>query len=172
MLHAKANLSMDSSITVVRRTPEEQASLEAMFVEIVEHRFRFNELIGIRVESFASESLRLRFNMRPELVGSYLHNRLHGGVIATALDNVGGFAIAMAIAEKHADETTEQIVMRLSRIGTIDLRVDYLHQGVGHSFHASAKVMRLGGRIASVRMELKNETDLLIATGTAAYVIS
>jgi acyl-coenzyme A thioesterase PaaI-like protein len=32
--------------------------------------------------------------------------------------------------------------------------------------------MRLGGRIASVRMELKNEEGLLIATGTAAYVIS
>ena len=30
----------------------------------------------------------------------------------------------------------------------------------------------LGGRIFSVQMELKNDADLLIATGTAAYVIS
>jgi len=62
--------------------------------------------------------------------------------------------------------------VRLGRIGTIDLRVDYLHQGIGRSFHASAKVMRLGGRIASVRMELLNDANLLIATGTAAYVVS
>jgi uncharacterized protein (TIGR00369 family) len=110
--------------------------------------------------------------MRPELVGSYLHNRLHGGVIATALDTVAGFAVTVAIAEKHANETAEQIVMRFGRFGTIDLRVDYLHQGIGRSFHASAKVVRLGGRIASVQMELKNDADLLIATGTGAYVIS
>jgi len=78
----------------------------------------------------------------------------------------------MAITEKHADESAEQIAVRLARIGTIDLRVDYLHQGTGRSFLASAKVMRLGGRIASVRMELANDNNVLIATGTAAYVIS
>jgi len=163
---------MDSSIIAVRRSPEEQVSLEAMFIEIFEHRFSFNAVIGLRVESFDPESPRLTFDMRPELVGSYLHNRLHGGVIATALDTVGGFAVTLAIAEKHANETAEQIVMRFARFGTIDLRVDYLHQGIGRSFHASAKVVRLGGRIASVQMELKNDADLLIATGTAAYVIS
>ena len=163
---------MDSSIIAVRRSPEEQVSLEAMFIEIFERRFRFNAVIGLRVESFDPESPRLTFDMRPELVGSYLHNRLHGGVIATALDTVGGFAVTLAIAEKHANETAEQIVMRFARFGTIDLRVDYLHQGIGSSFHASAKVVRLGGRIASVQMELKNDADLLIATGTAAYVIS
>jgi uncharacterized protein (TIGR00369 family) len=163
---------MDSSIAVIRRSPEEQANLEAMFIDIFEHRFSFNEVIGLRIDSFDPESPRLTFDMRPELVGSYLHNRLHGGVIATALDTVGGFAIAVAIIEKHANETAEQIAMRFGRFGTIDLRVDYLNQGIGRSFHASAKVVRLGGRIASVRMELKNDAGLLIATGTAAYIIS
>lgn len=163
---------MDSSIVAVRRSPEEQVSLEATIREIIEHRFSFNGVIGLRVESFDPESPHLTFDMRPELVGSYLHNRLHGGVIATALDTVGGFAVTVAIAEKYANETAEQIVTRFGRFGTIDLRVDYLHQGIGRSFHASAKVVRLGGRIASVQMKLKNDADLLIATGTAAYVIS
>lgn len=168
----KGTITLDSTLAAVRRSPEEQAGLEAMFIDIFEHRFCFNEVIGLRVESFDPEAPRLTFDMRPELVGSYLHNRLHGGVIATALDTVGGFAVAVAVAEKHAHETAEQIVMRFGRFGTIDLRVDYLHQGIGRSFHAGAKVVRLGGRIASVRMELKNDADLLIATGTAAYVIS
>jgi acyl-coenzyme A thioesterase PaaI-like protein len=52
------------------------------------------------------------------------------------------------------------------------MRIDYLHQGIGRSFHASAKVIRLGGRIASAQMELKNEAGLLIATGAAAYIVS
>ena len=161
---------MDSS-KAARRSQSEQHRLEVMLKDILEHRLPFNEVIGLRVESFDPESPRLTFDMRQDLVGSYIHNRLHGGVIATVLDTVGGFAVTMAITEKHAIETAEQIAMRLGRIGTIDLRVDYLHQGIGHSFHASAKVMRMGGRIASVRMELLNDADLLIATGTAAYVV-
>lgn len=163
---------MDSTKETARRSPEEQQRLEVILKDILEHRLRFNEVIGLRVESFDPESPRLTFDMRPDLVGSYIHNRLHGGVIATALDTVGGFAITMAIIEKHADETAEQIAARLGRIGTIDLRVDYLHQGVGRTFHASAKVMRLGGRIANVRMELMNDAGSLIATGTAAYIVS
>jgi len=171
-LQPKGNITLDSSTAAARRSPVEQVRLEAMLTDVFEHRLRFNEVIGLRVESFAPESPRLTFDMRPELLGSSLHNRLHGGVIATALDTVAGFAVTVAIAEKHADETAEQIVVRMGRLGTIDLRVDYLHQGVGRSFHASANVVRLGGRIASVQMELKNDADLLIATGTAAYVIS
>ena len=163
---------MSMSAVAIRRTLEEQVSLENMLTEIFESRIRFNEVIGLRVESFNPEAPSLAFDMRPELVGSYLYNRLHGGVIATALDTVGGFAVTVAIAEKHADETAEQIIVRFGRFGTINLRVDYLHQGVGRSFHAGAKVVRLGGRIASVQMELKNETGLLVATGSAAYVIS
>ncbi len=91
---------------------------------------------------------------------------------ATSLDTVGGFAVALAVAEKHAHETAEQIVNRFGRFGTIDLRVDYLRPGIGARFYAGARVVRLGGRIASVQMELKNDGEILVATGTAAYVIS
>ena len=161
---------MTNSASPARRSSQEQARLEAMFRDTMENRFPFNALVGLRVESFHPPML--VFDMRKELVGSYMHNRLHGGVIATALDTVGGFAVALAAAEKFADETAEQLAHRFSRFGTIDLRVDYLNQGVGRSFHATANVMRLGGRIASVRMELKNDAGLLIATGSAAYVVS
>ena len=163
---------MNPSVATARRSATEQVCLEKMFQEIFEHRLRFNEVIGLRIESLDPESPRLAFDMRPELIGSYQYSRLHGGVIATALDTVSSFAVAVAIAEKHADETTEQIIMRFGRFGTIDLRVDYLRQGTGRTFHAGAKVVRLGGRIASVQMELKNETGLLIATGVATYIVS
>ncbi len=163
---------MKSPVATARRSAEEQVSLEKMIREIFEQRVPFNQVIGFRVESFDPESPRLAFETRPELIGNYLHNRLHGGAIATALDTVGGFAVTVAIAEKHADESAEQVVTRFWRFGTIDLRVDYLHQGVGRSFHASARVVRLGGRIASVQMELKNEAGLLIATGAGSYIVS
>jgi len=163
---------MNSPAAAVRRSREEQNCLEATLREIFEHRLRFNEVLGLRVESFDPGSPRLAFDMRPELMGTDLHNRLHGGVISAALDTVAGFAVSIAIAEKYAGESTEQVIVRFGRLGTIDLRIDYLHQGIGRSFHAGAKVVRLGGRIASVQMELKNDAGLLIATGSAAYVVS
>jgi len=163
---------MNSSAPTLRRSPEEQVCLEAMLREIFEQRLRFNAVLGLRVESFDPQAPRLAFDMRPELMGTELHNRLHGGVISAALDTVAGLAVSIAIAEKYANETTEQVLVRFGRLGTIDLRIDYLHQGIGRSFHAGARVVRLGGRIASVQMELKNDGGLLIATGSAAYVVS
>ena len=124
------------------------------------------------VESARAPTPRIRFEMRPELVGSALHGRLHGGVISAMLDAMGGFALMVAIGEKHADENTAQVMHRFAKMGTIDLRVDYLRPGVGAHFVASADVTRLGGRIGSTQMRLVNDQGTLIATGAAAYVIS
>ena len=139
---------------------------------MVEHRISFNEVLGLKVASFDPQAAQLRFAMRPELVGHYLYGRLHGGVIAAALDTVGGFAAVVGIAEKYANETAEQVAHRFGRIGTIDLRTDFLHQGIGREFTATGTITRLGGRIASVQMRLENESQLLIATAAAAYVVS
>ena len=143
-----------------------------MLHEIFEQRLRFNTVLGLRVVSLAPEAPQLAFDMQPNLIGHYQHSRLHGGVIAAVLDTVAGLAVTVGIAEKFSNETAEQVVHRFGRIGTIDLRTDYLHQGIGHTFTATGHLTRLGGRIASVQMRLENESGLLIATGSAAYVVS
>lgn len=156
----------------IPRSPDEQARLEALLRELFERMISFNRLLGLEVDSVDPAASRLRFEMRPELIGHFLHGRLHGGVISAALDTVGGLGVMTAIADRHSDEAIEQIAQRLSRLGTIDLRVDYLRPGVGKHFVASARVTRLGSRIGSTQMSLENETGVLIATGSAAYVLS
>ena len=163
---------MSPHITQLRRSAEEQARLEATLREVFEHKLCFNELLGFKVESLDPRAPQISFAMRPDLIGHYQHGRLHGGVIATVLDTVGGLAATVAIAEKFNHETAEQMGHRFGRIGTIDLRTDYLHQGIGKKFIATGRITRLGGRIASVQMSLENEAGLLIATGCASYVIS
>lgn len=155
-----------------RRPKDEQDRLHALLREVFEHKLRFNEVLGLKVASFDPAAPQLEFAMRPELIGHYLYGRLHGGVIAASLDTVGGFAAAVGIADKFCNETVEQFSHRFGRIGTIDLRTDYLHQGIGRKFIATGRLTRLGGRIASVNMTLENEAGLLIATGSAAYVVS
>ncbi|MDP4299591.1 thioesterase family protein [Leptothrix discophora] len=155
-----------------RRSAEEEQRVDAALRELFDQRIRFNEVLGLRTVSMDPQDYRMQFEMRPDLIGHYLYGRLHGGVIASALDAAGGNAVMVGIAHKHADETAEQILHRFARIGTIDLRIDYLRPGLGSHFIASAVVTKLGGRVASVQMRLSNEAGVLIATGAAAYIVS
>ena len=163
---------MTSAPSLPRRSAAEQVRLDSMLQDLFEHRIHFNELIGLKIASLAPDKPQLSFLMRRDLVGNFVQGRLHGGMISAALDTVGGLAIAVAVAEKHNHESAEQIAHRFTRVGTIDLRVDFLRVGIGHSFVATGQVTRLGGRIASVQMTLENETGLVIATAAAAYVIN
>jgi len=163
---------MSALATAPRRSPEEQASLDAALADLFQHRITFNQILGLETVSARAPEPSIRFAMRPELVGHYLYGRLHGGVIATALDAMGSLALMVAIGEKHAEETTDQVLHRFARMGTIDLRVDYLLPGVGEWFTASAEVTRLGGRIGSTQMRLLNNHGSLFATAAATYVLS
>ena len=163
---------MTATTQLPRRSAEEQIRLEAALRDVFEHKLCFNELLGFKVESLDPAAPQISFAMRQELIGHYQHGRLHGGVIATVLDTVGGLAVTVAVAEKFNSETTEQVGHRFGRIGTIDLRTDYLHQGIGKKFTATGRITRLGGRIASVQMTLENETGLLLATGSGSYIVS
>lgn len=163
---------MVSHPPLVRRSAAEQARLETGMVQFFEEKVPFHQFLGFKVESYTADTARIGLVLRPEIIGNVTHHRLHGGVIATVLDAAGGFAISVAMAEKHCDESAEQMAARFTRIGTIDLRVDYLRQGQGKHFTATGRILRLGGRIASTQMTLENEAGELVATGAAAYVVS
>jgi uncharacterized protein (TIGR00369 family) len=163
---------MNSTPSAPRRSSAEQRKLEASLTELFERLVTFNQILGLKLVRLATGEAQLRFEMRPELVGHYQHGRLHGGVISATLDAMAGLAIMVALGEKHPEESAEQVMHRFSRLGTIDLRVDYLRQGIGRYFTASAEVLRLGGRVGSVRMRLENDEGVLVATGAASYMLS
>ena len=149
---------------------------EPEFVEgladIFENKVVFNSVIGLRIVSIAPERVTGRIEMRPELVGHYGYHRLHGGVISAGLDATAGLAVMAALGARHMDETVAQRLARFSRLGTIDLRVDYLRPAIGERFELAAEVMRIGSRVASVRMEFRGADGTLLSTGTSAYIVS
>ena len=154
------------------RSTVEQRKLDAALTELFERQITFNQVLGLKVLRLGPGGPQLRFAMRPQLVGHYQHGRLHGGVISATLDAMAGLAMMVALGEKHAEESAEQVMHRFARLGTIDLRIDYLRPGLGRHFTAGAEVTRLGGRVGSAQMLLVNDEDLLIATGGAAYILS
>ncbi|UXH80447.1 thioesterase family protein [Roseateles amylovorans] len=140
--------------------------------EIFEQLISFNQLLGLKVDALAHETARAHLRMRPELIGHFAHQRLHGGVISATLDAMGGLAVMAAIGARHQEEPPAQRLQRFGKLGTIDLRVDYLRPAVGALFRCDAEVLRLGSRVANTRMSFTDEQGRLLATGAAAYIVS
>ncbi len=139
---------------------------------IFEEKIVFNKLLGLAVTSVTPDQVTARINMRPELVGHYDYDRIHGGVISAGLDAMGGLAVMAAIGARHLDEPVAKRLERFTKLGTIDLRVDYLRPGIGTHFALHAQVLRLGSRVASTRMEFLGADGTLLSTGAGAYIVS
>ncbi|NMM13739.1 MAG: thioesterase family protein [Rhodoferax sp.] len=140
--------------------------------QVFEEMIVFNQVLGLKITSLKSTQVRARIDMKRDLIGHFSYNRLHGGVISAGLDAMGGLAVMAAIGARHMDETPMQRLHRFSKLGTIDLRIDYLRPGIGDYFELRAEVMRLGSRVASTRMEFLGADGKLLSTGSAAYIVS
>jgi len=148
--------------------PEFVAGLKEMF----EERIVFNSVLGLKITSLRPERVTGRIEMKPDLIGHFAHQRIHGGVISAGLDAMGGLAVLAAIGARHMDEPPMQRLLRFGKLGTIDLRVDYLRPGIGEYFELSAEVLRLGSRVASTRMEFYGPDGVLMSSAAAAYIVS
>lgn len=132
----------------------------------------FNQHIGARIISVEEDEVRAAIDMQPCLVGNTFKQILHGGVIATALDTVGGAMGFVAVYQfmKQQGLSREERYARMARLGTIDMRVDYLSPGRGQHFEVIASTLRVGKKVFVTRMELRNDSDELIAAGTGTYM--
>jgi len=147
-----------------------QALLDA--AQVFEERIPFNRVLGLRIERLGESDVVVRFDMRDELIGNFTRGNLHGGVISSVLDVVGGLVAFIALLKREGVQSLEDEADKFSRLGTIDLRVDYLRPGLGETFSAKGFVLRAGRKVAVTRMELHNDENSLIAVGTGAYSIS
>ena len=139
--------------------PEFIAGLKSIF----EEKIVFNQVLGLKITALAPDGVVGRIDMKPDLVGHYAYNRIHGGVISAGLDAMGA---------KHLDESPEQRLHRFAKLGTIDLRIDYLRPGIGSHFELRAQVLRLGSRVATTRMEFLGPDGQIMSAGAAAYIVS
>ena len=139
--------------------------------EITEEKIPFNKLIGMKIETLDLDKIGIRFEMRPELVGNFTRGNLHGGVISSVLDVTGGMVAWTGIMKKMEGQSFDEISERFNKIGTIDIRVDYLRPGLGEYFIATGSTLRTGTKVSVTRMELHNDKGILIAVGTGTYVV-
>ncbi len=146
-------------------TPELREGVTRFF-----QRIPFNQFVGIELVDLSTEQVTMNLPMKPELIGNFLHGILHGGVIATVLDVVGGAMAMIGAFGRMQHLPAEERMAKLSKLGTIDLRVDFLRPGRGQHFRATATLLRSGNKVAVVRAELHADDGTLIAVGTGTYL--
>ena len=111
-------------------------------------------------------------NWNNELVGNIVQKSLHGGVTAAILDSIGGLVAIGNFISTEKNLTADYLKNRIGRMGTIDMRVDYLLPGRGTIFTATGRVIRAGKRVTVCRMEMNNDKNDCIALGTGSYLWS
>jgi uncharacterized protein (TIGR00369 family) len=160
----------------MKNPPPSTVEFEPEFVaglkQIFEEQIVFNRVLGLRITSLKPDGVIGRIDMKPDLIGHFSYNRIHGGVISAGLDAMGGLAVMAAIGARHMDESPTQRLHRFSKLGTIDLRVDYLRPAISDHFELHAQVLRLGSRVASTRMEFYGADGKLMSTAAGAYIMS
>jgi uncharacterized protein (TIGR00369 family) len=136
-----------------------------------EEKMPFNKYLGIKIDSISTEGAVVRIDMRDELIGNFEKNIMHGGVMSSILDFTGGVIAQIHVLNEMKDVSLEKLVKRLSSMGTIDMRIDYIRPGKGSYFLATGHILRLGHKVAVTRTELVNDEGVLIAVGTSTYIV-
>jgi uncharacterized protein (TIGR00369 family) len=132
----------------------------------------FNKVLGLKPTKLSQDYCEFKMNMRDDLIGNFLQGILHGGAISTALDVTGGAMAMVAAWQRLKDKKvpSSERPKTLAKLGTIDMRVDFLQPGKGKEFTIGATLLRIGNKVAVTRMEFKNEKGDLIAVGTGTYL--
>ncbi len=87
------------------------------------------------------------------------------------IDLTGGLSALISCVKLHETDSPERLYKRLTASATIDMRVDYLLPGKGVSFVCKSRIIRAGSRIVVARIDLFNDQNQAIATGTGTYLI-
>ena len=82
---------------------------------------------------------------------------MHGGALASLADSASAFAVLSTL------EKDEQTV-------TADLTLHYLRPVTEGKLTARARVLRGGRRVATVSVEIFNESDTLVVTALTTYI--
>ena len=133
----------------------------------------FNKVLGIEIDhlDYDTGEAVTRFSMQENLIGNSVARILHGGVTASVLDLTGGLSGLISCVKQYEFASHDTLYEKLTAMATVDMRVDYLRPGRGEAFTCKSRVIRAGSRIVVSKMDLFNETDRRIATGTATYII-
>ena len=139
---------------------EQSETPKHFFKQLMEEAIPLHKFLGIELLEMKKGYGKVRVPFREEVVGDIRRRRWHGGIIATVMDSVGGFA-----AGTHLTSFED-------KIATIDMRVDYLRGARDSAIVVDGTVIRVGNRTVVTTMRAwQDGGEELLAEGKAVYNI-
>jgi uncharacterized protein (TIGR00369 family) len=138
-------------MTEAAAKPLDAAAIQAMFDQSPYMKF-----VGLQVTEVdhANGKFSARMPMRAELERRAGTGQFHGGPIASFIDVVGDYAVAMAVG---------------GGVPTMNLRIDYLRPAIGAFLDGTATVRRIGKTVAIVDIDVFGPDGKLVAIGRGTY---
>ena len=136
-----------------------QSKPERMNRDQIQERFDrspFISTLGLKVRALDYDKAELTVEMplQPAFERKAGTKQFHGGPIASFIDTVGDFAVAMLLG---------------GGVPTINIRIDYLKPAVGDALVAVARVRRAGRTVTVVDIDVFNDKDQPVAIGRGTY---
>lgn len=139
--------------------------------DIWDKQVPFHKIINQKIIKVAKDSCEIGLTKTDDLLIDKKTNRLHGGVIASILDNTGALLAIINFIEYFESKDLDYIRKQAEKAGTLDLNIEYLRPGMGEKFICEGNVIRRSKRLVVAQMELRSETDDLVAIATGKYMI-
>lgn len=115
----------------------------------------FHHWLGVGLSKLEPHGVEISMPWREEFVSDPEIRYTHGGILAALIDLAADYAIAA----------------RLGRgVPTIDMRIDYHKAAMPGPLLARARVIKLGGTLATAEAHLYDEQGALIASGRGVYL--
>jgi uncharacterized protein (TIGR00369 family) len=132
-----------------------------VYKNVVEELIPFNKTLGFKLLDVKQDYAAILIPFRPDMIGNPVKRSIHGGVIAAAMDTVGGVA-GMTTFTSFEDS-----------LATIDLRIDYLRYGQEKDIKMEAHITKSGSRVIFTQMKAYHvdSPDVLIAEGKGVFSI-
>lgn len=132
---------------------------EAIIKQVFDQMIPFNQYLGFELTEIRDGYAKMRVPFKDVYVGDPRTRRLHGGIIATAMDAIGGAAGITTLTSFE------------DKLSTVDLRIDYLHGTQPAPLIVDAEIIRSGNRIITTHMRAWHEgsDEDLVAEGRGVY---
>lgn len=117
----------------------------------------FASFLRLKIAATDAEtgSVTMTMPMRPELErGGPMKGQFHGGPVASLIDTVGDFAVALVVG---------------GTVPTMNFRIDYLRPSSGELLTATAQARRIGRSVAVVDIDVLDDQNRLCAVGRGTY---
>jgi uncharacterized protein (TIGR00369 family) len=121
-------------------------------------RAPFSALLGLKIESARNDEARVRMPFRLDLLNEGGPQApIHGGAIASLIDTA-------AVTAVWTDP-------KMRQSATISMTINYLNAGVSSDLIATARVRKRGRRVASLNVDVVDESGQLIADSLVIFKV-